>query len=155
MILRRFSWIWAAFLALTCAAVPALPQQSGQSRLLYGSLVFIASSPGSNMGALLAGQIARHKVPVTISSERPYANYILAAFAEPKSGAVWHAKAVLADAHTHAIAWTAEFNGRCQACEAAPEKAEQIMAARFVKKLKHDLFSRESFSGRIDNVLAP
>ncbi len=155
MTLRRFSSTLAVLLVLMCAVEPVLPRQQGQSRVLYGALVFIASPPGSNMGALLASQMARYKVPVTVSSERPYANYILAAFVEPKNGTTWHAKAVLADAHTHAIAWTAEFNGPCPPCETAPEKAEQIMAARFVKRLKHDLFSRESLSGRIDDFLAP
>ena len=155
MTLRRCSLILAVLLVLICAARPALPQQPGKSHLLYGALVFIVSPPGSNMGAFLASQMARYKVPLTISSERPYANYILAAFVERKNGTSWHAKAVLADAYTHAIAWTAEFNDPCPPCEAAPEKAEQLMAARFVKRLKHDLFSRESLSGRIDDFLAP
>jgi hypothetical protein len=153
MTLRRFNSVAAILLGLVCSAGPAL---TGESELLYGAVVFIASPAGSNMGGLLASQIAKNKVPLTISSERPYASYILAAFAEPKnSGKIWQAKAVLADAQTHAVAWTAEFTGPCQPCEAAPEKAEQIMAARFVKKLKHDLFSRESISDRIDDFLAP
>ena len=121
------------------------------------------------MGALLASQIARYKVPVTISSERPYANYILAVIAESKAqpapitripgrsggGSIWEGKAVLADAQTHAITWTAEFHGPCPQCDSAPEKAEQIMAARFVKRMKRDLFSRESISDRIDDFLTP
>lgn len=155
MILRRFRSIAAVALILMCSALPALPEQPSRSRLLYGALVFVASSPGSSMGAFLTSQIARNKVPITISTERPYANYILAAIVEPKNGTTWQAKAVLADARTHAIAWTAEFTGECKACEAAPEKAEQMMAARFVKKLKHDLFSNESLSERIDDFLAP
>jgi hypothetical protein len=160
----------AVLVALTCLARPALPGTPGESRLLYGSVVFITSSPGSNMGALLASQIARYKVPVTVTSERPYANYILAAYAEPNTGtapastisahavnrgATWSAKAVLADASTHAIAWTAEFDGPCHPCDAAPDQVEQIMATRFIKQLKHDLFSRQSFSERIDDFLAP
>lgn len=155
MTLHRFRSISAVVLLLMCSVVPALPEQPSRSQLLYGALVFVASSQGSNMGAQLASQMAKHKVPVTISTERPYANYILAGYAEPKDGGTWHAQAVLADAHTHAIAWTAEFTGTCRACEAGPEKAEQIMADRFVKKLKHDLFSRESLSERIDDFLAP
>ena len=155
MNLRRFRSIAAVVLVLMCSALPALPEQPGESRLLYGALVFIASSPGSNMRAFLTSQIAKNKVPVTVSTERPYASYILAAFAEPKNGTVWQGKAVLADARTHAIAWTAEFTGECKACETAPEKAEQIMAARLIKKLKHDLFSQESLSERIDDFLAP
>jgi hypothetical protein len=154
MTLHRFRPISAVVL-LMCSVLPALPEQPSRSQLLYGALVFVASSQGSNMGAQLTSQMAKHKVPVTISTERPYANYILAAYAEPNNGGTWHAQAVLADAHTHAVAWTAEFTGACRACDAAPEKAEQIMAARFVKKLKHDLFSRESLSERIDDLLAP
>ena len=153
--LRRFRSIAAVVLILMCSALPALPEQPGRSRLLYGAVVFVASSQASNMSALLTSEIAKHKVPVTISTERPYANYILAAYAEPKNGTTWHAQAVLADAHTHAIAWTAEFTGECKSCDATPEKAEQMMAARFVKKLKRDLFSRESLSERIDDFLAP
>jgi hypothetical protein len=167
MTLRRFNSIAAILLGLVCSAGAALP---GESELLYGAVVFIASPAGSNMGALLASQIAKNKVPVTISSERPYATYILAAFARPKSGSIsaipvagrkgrggtiWDSRAVLADAQTHSIAWSAEFHGPCPPCDATPEKAEQIMAARFVKRLKHDLFSRESISDRIDDFLAP
>src|SRR4051794_29646738 len=87
MTLRRFRPIAAVLLGLMFVAGPALPEQPGQSRLLYGAVIFIASSPGSNMGAFLASQMAKHKVPVTVSSERPYANYILAAFVEPQRGA--------------------------------------------------------------------
>jgi hypothetical protein len=167
MTLRRFNSIAAILLGLVCSVGSALP---GDSELLYGAVVFIASPAGSNMGGLLASQIAKNKVPLTISSERPYASYILAAFAEPTTGpmpaapvagrtdhggTIWNSEAVLADAQTHAIAWSAEFHGPCQPCDAAPGKAEQIMAARFVKRLKHDLFSRESVSDRIDDFLAP
>jgi hypothetical protein len=155
MTLRRFNSIAAILLSLACAAGSARSEQPGRSRLLYGAVVFISSPSGSNMGALLASQIARYKVPLTISSERPYASYILAAFVEPKTGTGWEAKAVLADAQTHAVAWTAEFSGPCRPCDAAPGKAEQIMAARFVKRLKKDLFSRESISDHIDDFLAP
>jgi len=155
MTLHRFRPISAVVLLLLCSVVPAFTEQPSRSRLLYGALVFVASSQGSNMGAQLTSEMAKHKVPVAISTERPYADYILAGYAEPKSGGIWQAQAVLADAHTRAIAWTAEFAGQCKPCEAAPEKAEQIMAARFVKKLKHDLFSGESLSERIDDFLAP
>lgn len=163
---RSFHSLVALVAGLVCLAMPA---RSGQSGLLYGAVVFIASPSGSNMGAFLANQIAKHKIPVTISSEKPYASYILAAFVEPQSmpapvartvgqshrAIIWKGKAVLADAQTRAIAWNAEFNGPCPPCDAAPERAEQIMATRFVKRLKRDRFSHESLSDHIDDFLAP
>lgn len=169
MTLSRFKYFAAVLLAYISVAVPGSAEQPAKSQLLYGAIVFIASPAGSNMGAMLSNQIAKYKIPLTVSSERPYASYILAAFLRPaageaqplpatartRSGSVWQAKAVLADARTHAIAWTAELNGPCAACDVSPERAEQIMAARFVKKLKHDLFSKESISERVDDFLAP
>jgi hypothetical protein len=154
---RRFYSVIAILAGLACSATAAQPG----SGLLYGAVVFVVSPSGSNMGAFLASELAKQKVPVTVSSEKPSANYILAGFVEPdseqfsRSSVIWKGIAVLADARTHAIAWNAEFKGPCPPCDAAPERGEQFMAARFVKRLKHDLFLRKSLSEHIDDFLAP
>ncbi len=163
MALRRTHWILTSLLILTCP----LSIWCGQSQLLYGAMVYIASSPDYALGALLETEIHKRKLPVIISPDRQNANYVLAAYVRSlglpavavvgtqKSRTVWEAKVVLADAQTKSIAWSAEFRGPCPPCDASPSKAGQVFAAKFAKRLQQDLFERESISDRIDDVLAP
>ncbi|MFZ0595175.1 MAG: hypothetical protein WAM39_32230 [Bryobacteraceae bacterium] len=164
MALRRTHWIIASFL-LILICPPSI--WCGQSQLLYGAMVYIASSPDYPLGALLETEIHKRKLPVIISPDRQNANYVLAAYARTvglpavavtgtqKSRTVWEARAVLADAQTRAIAWSADFRGPCPPCDASPSKAWQVFAAKFAKRLEQDLFERKSISDRIDDVLAP
>jgi hypothetical protein len=130
-------------------------------------MVYVASSPDYPIGGLLGAEIQKRKLPIIISPDRENASYVLAGYARSmglpaiavsgtqKSRAVWEAEVVLVDAQTRAIAWSAEFRGPCPPCDASPSKAEQVFAAKFVKRLQHDLFEHKSVSDRIDDVLAP
>jgi hypothetical protein len=164
--LRRTRWIsnlLISLLVLTCP--PSI--RCGQSQLLYGAMVYIVSSPDYPLGGFLGAEINKRKLPIIISPDRQSANYLLAVYARPagtpalaisgsgKAKTVWEAKAVLADAQTREIAWSAEFRGPCPPCDVSPSKAERMLAAKFAKRLQQDLFERESLSDRIDDVIAP
>jgi hypothetical protein len=161
---------------LTCLIIPVLVlifsspalMFCAQSQLLYGAMVYVVSTPDSDLGGLLASEIAKRKLPVIVSAERSNANYILAAFARnigtpatpvftrsQNMKPVWEAKVVLADARTHGITWAAEFRGPCPPCDASPSRAETIFAQKFAKRFQKDLFERRSISDRIDDILAP
>lgn len=149
--------------------LPACPGLGwcGSSSVLYGAMIYIASSPENPLGGYLEAELQKRKLPVILSPDRFNANYVLAAYAretgdaaQPVSGpgkshGIWEAKIVLMNLQTNGIAWSDSFKGRCSACDVSPAKAGRFFAARFAKKLQKDLFARESLSGRIDNILAP
>lgn len=164
MTLRRLRWIIAPLL-LILSCPPSI--RCGPSQLLYGAMVYIASSPDYPLGGFLGAEINKRKLPIIISPDRQNANFVLAVYARTvgtpalpiagngKAKTVWEAKAVLADAQTRSIAWSAEFKGPCPPCDVSPAKAAQALAAKFAKRLQQDLFQHESISDRIDDVLAP
>jgi hypothetical protein len=161
---RSLRWITTSLL-LILICPPSI--RCGQSQLLYGAMVYIASPPDYPLAGMLEAEIHKRKLPLIISPDRQNANYVLAAYARTagapalpiagsgKAKTIWEAKAVLADAQTRNVAWSAEFLGPCAACDASPSKAGQVFAAKFAKRLQHDLFEGESTSDRIDDVLAP
>jgi len=130
-------------------------------------MIYIASSSENPLGGFLEAELQKRKLPVIVSPNRFNASYVLAAYAreagEPaqpisgsgKSHGIWEARIVLMNVQTNGIAWSDSFKGRCDPCEASPAQAERFFAARFAKKLQKDLFSRESLSDRIDDILAP
>jgi hypothetical protein len=130
-------------------------------------MIYIASSSESALGGYLEAELQKRKLPVILSPDRFNANYVLAAYAResgtpalPVSGSgkghgVWEARILLMNLQTHGIAWSDSFSGPCGPCEASPAQADRFFAARFAKKLQKDLFSHESLSDRIDDILAP
>jgi hypothetical protein len=166
MYTRRFGYFAGALMAFLLCPAPA---RSGQSRLLYGAMVYMASAPGDPMSGFLAASIAKRKIPVIVSPDRQNANYILAGYAEskpaessfgnlpsqPAANALWQGKLVLADSAAHAIVWSTEFHGRCPPCDAVPGNASRVIAEKFIRRLQKDLFARESISDRIDDFIAP
>src|SRR6185312_5730573 len=151
-------------LLLTCSGIGWC---GGGSSVLYGAMIYIASSSENPLGGFLEAELQKRKLPVIVSPNRFNASYVLAAYAreagEPaqpisgsgKSHGIWEARIVLMNVQTNGIAWSDSFKGRCDPCEASPAQAERFFAARFAKKLQKDLFSRESLSDRIDDILAP
>jgi hypothetical protein len=135
--------------------------------VLYGAMIYIASSSENPLGGFLEAELQKRKLPIILSPDRFNANYVLAAYArqagdpaQPVSGTgkshgIWEARIVLMNLQTQGIAWSDSFKGPCGSCDASPARAERFFAARFAKKLQKDLFSRESFSDRIDGILAP
>jgi hypothetical protein len=166
MYTKRLGYFAIALLAFLFNPAPA---RSGQSQLLYGAMVYIASGPGDTMSGFLASAIAKRKIPLIVSPDRQNANYILAGYAEPKSPdnntgtvrsqsapkTVWEGKLVLADAATRAIVWSAEFHGPCPPCDSSPAGATRVLAEKFIRRFQKDLFARESISDRIDDFIAP
>jgi hypothetical protein len=145
-----------------CAALLAcaLPALAGQSSLFYGTMVRVSSSPDSNLSDALAAQIMRRRLPIVITPDAGNASYLLAGSAEVTPSPaiappIWEARAVLADIHTHAVTWTAEFRGPCLPCDASPAEAARILAGKLIKRMAKDLLPHKSFSDRIDDFIAP
>jgi hypothetical protein len=155
-------------IALAVFLAYPFPVWSGESRLLYGASVYIASQPGDPMAGFLAAAIEKRKLPIILAPTRQDSSYIVAAFAEagpsqatlagvpnPAVQAVWNGKIVLADAASHAIVWSADFHGPCRGCDSSPSNAGRILADRFIRRMQKDLFARKSLSARVDDFLAP
>jgi hypothetical protein len=135
-------------------------------------MIFIAASPGDGLSGHLAAAIAKRRLPIIVSQNRQESTYILAAYAQSKPGPprppkrftssaqagnplFWDGKAVLADAQTHAIVWSAEFHGPCPSCDTSSGGSTRPIAERFIKRFQRDLFARESISDRSDDIIAP